>query len=150
MLVVLNTSVLIALHDIGRLELLKALFTRVLVPKTVSDEYGSPLPEWIEVRKVRNEVLLRALTQELHRGEAEAVVLAIETGADLLVMDDKKARRVARNLGLRVIGTVGLLLLAKERGLLDQVRPLLLELIRKGFWLSQDVVRRALKEAGEA
>ena len=87
---------------------------------------------------------------ELDPGESEAIVLALDTQADLLLLDERKARAVAARLGVRFIGLLGVLLEAKRRGHILSVKPLLDSLIVKaGFWLGSQVYSRALREAGE-
>ncbi len=111
MKVVSNTSVLIALDNIGRLELLKALFN------------------------------------VLHKGEAEAIALAMQVKADILLLDDKKARALATKLGLRILGTLGILILAKKKSIINSIEEEIAKLMKKSFWLSQNVVSKALEKA---
>lgn len=145
----------------GRLELLRDLFGTVLVPQTVYTEVvrpGSGLPgerevgeaDWIKVQPVGNTGFVRVLGLELDPGESEAIVLAMESGADLLLIDERKARRVASRLGLKVAGTTGLLVLAKQKGLLPAIRPVLDALgIHAGFRVGSGVYEQALRLAGE-
>lgn len=147
MKVVVDTSVLIALSCIGKLDLLRNLFTLILAPRAVAEEYGEPLPGWIKVLDVKNKQLVRALLEYLHRGEAEAITLAIETDANIVILDDKKARSIARRLGLKMIGTVGILVLAKKQKLIDDIEAEINHLLQKSFYLSQDVTTKALEIA---
>jgi hypothetical protein len=160
-IVVSDSSPLIALSAVGRLELLKDLFGTVLVPQTVYTEVvrpGSELPgerevgqaDWIEVHPVGNTGLVKVLGLDLDPGESEAIVLAMESGADLLLVDERKARRVASRLGLNVVGTIGLLVLAKQKGLLTAIRPVLDALgTQAGFRIGARVYDQALRLAGE-
>ncbi len=140
---VVDTSVLIALSNIGRLGLLRELFSSVLVPKAVAEEYGEPLPSWIGVLEIKHKHLVQVLHEYLHRGEAEAIALAVELQGAVIALDDKKARR----LGLRVIGTLGILILAKKKGLISDLRGEIEKLVHTSFRLSQDVIQEALKKA---
>jgi len=115
----------------------------------VRREFGEELPEWIEVTSPENRPLVSALSKLLGAGESEAIALAIELGADFLILDDLKARKIAREFGINVVGTAGVLLLAKKRGVVDEVKPLLTLLVEKGFRISDDVIRIILKAAGE-
>ena len=149
MKVVSNTSPLIGLSNIGKLKILHDVFGKVVVPPAVQKEFGEELPEWITVKAPENKPLVQALLESLGDGESEAIALAIEVNADFLILDDLKARKIARKLGLRVIGTAGLLLLAKKRGVINVVKPLLMELVEKGFRISNEVVDVILQSAGE-
>lgn len=149
MKVVSNTSPLIGLSNIGQLEILRDVFGEVVVPPAVGREFGEELPEWITVKAPENRLLIQVLLESLGDGESEAIALAIELNADFLILDDLKARKIARKLGVRVIGTAGLLLLAKRRGVIKEVKPPLMELVEKGFRISNEVVDVILKSAGE-
>jgi len=117
------------------------------VPRAVAEEYGEPLPGWIEVLDVENKQLVQVLLEYLHRGEAEAVALAVEANADTVVLDDKKARSIARRLGLKIIGTIGVLVLAKKQGFIDDIGAEINKLLQTSFYLSQDVITKALEIA---
>ncbi len=144
---VVDTSVLIALSNIGRLGLLRELFSKVLVPKAVVEEYGEPLPSWIGVLEVKHKHLVQVLHEYLHGGEAEAIALAVELQGAVIALDDKKARRTARRLGLKVIGTLGILILAKKKGHISDLREEIEKLLHTSFQLSQDIIQKALKKA---
>jgi predicted nucleic acid-binding protein len=108
------------------------------------------LADWIEQHAVRNRALVTALRRDLDRGEAETIALAMELGADLVLLDEKEGRHAARRLGLRVVGVVGILLEAKANGTVDAVRPHLDALRqRAGFYLSESVYQHVLVLAGE-
>jgi predicted nucleic acid-binding protein len=139
--VVADASPLIALQQIGRLPLLQALFTTLLVPPAVAREIAPSVPS--------QPLAPRVLQASLGAGESEAITLALELRSDHLIVDEKAARHVARSVGLRVIGTLGVLLAAKRRDLIPAVRPLVETLIEKNFWISSQVVERALAEIGE-
>ncbi len=146
MKVVVDTSALIALSNISRLDLLRKLFAEVIVPRAVAEEYGEPLPEWIRVLDVKNKQMVQILLELIHRGEAEAVALAIEVKG-IIILDDKKAQSIARRLGLKVMGTVGILLLAKKQGLINNIEVEISKLLETSFYLSQEVVAKVLEEA---
>ncbi|MGE5340825.1 MAG: DUF3368 domain-containing protein [Candidatus Omnitrophota bacterium] len=126
MIIVSDTSVLIAFYSIGKLGLLKAIFNEVLVPEGVSielanEEHSFKLEDWIKVRKITNSDLFMSFHLNLDKGESEALTLAIEMHPDYILLDDKEARKIAKTIGLNVIGTVGILLLAKKKGLILKV-----------------------------
>ena len=153
MILVADSSPLIALARIGRLELLRAEFGSILVPTAVWDELvhagmdrpGAPAvlaADWIERRKIVDAGLVALLRRDLGAGESEAIVLAREVGADLLIMDERLGRAAARRLGLRVTGLVGVLIQARERGRLPDAEAVVNDLHRKaGFWLSEELRR---------
>jgi len=101
------------------------------------------------VQGVGNESLLKALRTQLDEGESAVIALAAELENSVLVLDDKKARRIGREMGLRVVGTVGLLLRAKRENMVPEVKSLLERLVEGGFRLSRELHREALRVAGE-
>jgi len=146
MIVVCNSTPLIALSRIGKLELLREYFSEVYIPQEVYDEVvtrGEGLSgakevksaDWIKVEVVTNEIAVDSLCTTLDRGESEAIVLAREKNA-LLILDDGDGRRIARSLGLKITGTIGLLLLAAEDRKLDLKRSID-DLMSAGFRLSE-------------
>lgn len=153
MTVVSNSSPLISLGAIGRLELLHELFGEVWIPLAVQSEVRTveiSTELWIRPQSVERGLLARALESELDRGEAEAITLAVELKADLLLMDERRGRRSASRFGLKVLGVLGVVTLAKRKGLVEAVEPILLDLRQKaGFRVSEELYRRALEEAGE-
>ena len=92
---------------------------------------------------------VKVLELELDRGEAETIILGNELKADLILLDETIARRVARLLNLKVKGTVGILVLAKKEGIIKKLKPILNELRTKGVWISDEVYDEALKLADE-
>ncbi len=105
---------------------------------------------WVRQHPVNNPPLVASLRLELDLGEAEAIALAMEEDAKLLLIDERRGRLVAQRLGLSVTGLIGVLLLARKRGLVDSIRPSLDDLRRvAGFWISDALYRRVLQESGE-
>lgn len=149
--VVSNASPLIALQQIGELELLHKLFGEIVIPPAVAHEVAPSvtLPSWAEGRPLQQPMAGEILRASLGAGESEAISLAQEIRAAWLLLDERPARRLAQALGLRVAGTLGLLNRAKERGLLQAVRPHLEALLRAGFHATPALVERILREAGE-
>lgn len=138
MRIVSNTSPIVALDHLGELDLLRKIFDcAILIPPAVSSELaGRALPEWFEVREVRQPLSARALEAFLGAGESEALALALAVEADLVLLDDKAARRLASQLRLAVVGTLGVLLKAKEAGLIPSIRPKLEALRSLPFHIS--------------
>jgi predicted nucleic acid-binding protein len=146
-LVVVDAACLIGLERIGHLDVLPSLFGPILIPPAVANEFGHPLP-WLQVQSPANKLVVTALRTFLGGGESETIALAQEVNA-LAVLDDKQARRAARQLGLRVKGTVGLLAQAKQEGMIPLLKPLLDALEANGFFMSDGLKEEALRLAGE-
>jgi predicted nucleic acid-binding protein len=157
-----NTGPIIGLAKIGRMDLLKSLAGEVLIPPFVHKElFGKlgveavmieeGLRTFIRIAAVATkERLVEGVLTELDEGERQAIVLASDIGKDvLLLMDDRAGRQAARKLGIHVTGLVGILLSAKEKGVVNRVGPLIDELRESGYWLSDEVVEAARKLAGE-
>jgi len=136
---VVDTTCLIVLARIGRIDVLKRIFPRVCVPTAVQQELGAT-PEWLTVVAPHDSALVSALRTQSDKGESEAIALAIELGSSL-VSDDKKARRIARQMGLHVMGTPAVLVRAKQAGAVNQVKPLLDAMKRVGFHMT-DAIRK--------
>lgn len=154
--VIVNTTPLIALADIGQLDLLRELYTEVMIPDAVHYEIMSEpaktlvsAADWIKVKSIAGMVQKSSFSSRLHSGEIEVILLAQETEADLLVMDDNAAKKTAKFLGFTVTGTMGVLLRAKREGLITEVKPLLEELIKDGLFVSPAVQNYVLEQAGE-
>ena len=139
-LVVSNSSVIIALARICRLDLLEKLFGEILVPEAVWREIAvedKPGHEkiagagFIHVGRAGNRRLVTLLEEFVDSGEAEAIVLALERNADLLLVDDHDARDYAKKLGLQVMGTLGVVALAKYRGLIPRTSPIIDKPVRR-------------------
>ena len=159
MKVVSNASVLIALAKLGIVDLLEKLFGVIIVPPVVFIEVtrnirkpGAKIfreAKWLNIVDPHNEALVNALLDILDEGEAYAIALAREIDADLVLLDEKEARRIAKRLKLKVMGTLGVLILAKRKGYLNLMKPLIDKLKEMGFRLSDKVVMNALRLAGE-
>jgi len=150
--VVSNSSPLIALARIRRLDLLLAIFESVLIPPAVAREISPSipvLPAWLRIQAASVLPPASLLRRRLGDGEWEALALAIELRADWIILDDLPARRSAEASGLNVIGTLGTLLAAKRAGLLESVRPELDALVRTAFFLSPQLYDKLLLAAGE-
>jgi len=160
MIVVSDTSSISNLAAIGQLKLLEQLYGIVIIPTAVYQEIlnsGNTDPavlaiqtvNWIETRSVTNITLLQNLRNKLDIGEAEAITLAVELNADRLIVDERKGRNEAINLGLRVTGILGILLAAKQQRLVLLIQPLLDDLIANGFWIRLELYAELLQLAGE-
>jgi len=157
--VLVNTSPLQYLHQVGQLDLFPKLFGRIIVPEAVAAELaagrllGISLPEpeaieWIQLRRPASPVG-GLLSWELGAGEAAVLSLALEHPGSWVVLDDKLARQASVHLNLPLLGTAGILLRAKRAGHLHAVRPVLNQLTALGFRLTPETVRNILDLAGE-
>lgn len=162
MIIVSDTTTLTYLSRIGLLDLLPGVVgAPVLVPPAVWDELILRRPEmpgvaelraqpWLQVHPLPPSTPLESeLEAQLDRGEAEAIQLAEVLGADVLVMDERKGRRVAEERGLKVVGLIGILVGAKKVGLIPSVRGVLSSLIGCGFRAHPSLIARALRLVDE-
>ncbi len=153
MTVVSDTTAITTLLKIGEERLLQLLFGSVIIPQAVSDElraFHPQLPAFVSLRAVTEPEIRLAGTESLGRGEAEAIKLAREIGADLLLTDDRKARAAAERIGIRCAGLPALLVKAKQSGHLASVQVALELMEQNGnFCLSERVRAETLKFAGE-
>lgn len=160
-MIVADASTLILLARIGHLELLREAVgeREVWIPEAVTWELQVPgkpgvealekaLNDWIRVVRVQDQKRVEGLPKRLGRVEREAIALAVEHGA-VLLSDDRAARREAQRQGVKVTGLLGVLLIAKGRGVIPEVKPMLDELIAGGFRLAPDLHKSVLREAGE-
>jgi predicted nucleic acid-binding protein len=153
MIVVSDTTAITTLLKAGTEGLLHQLFENVSIPQAVRDEllvFHSLLPGFVLLRPVARSDRRLPETASLGRGEAEAITLAKEINADLLLTDDLKARSIATSLNIKCAGLLGLLIRAKQRGHISSVREAMGSLeARGGLYLSDSVRAEALKLAGE-
>ena len=163
LIVVSNTSPLSSLATIEQLSLLREIYKKVIIPQAVAEELSNVgdadqkikdtlLLDWIEVRQA-NDLAMSAMLQKdrlLDRGEAEAIALALELDADALLIDERLGRREATRLGLSIVGVLGILLVAKRRNLIPEIRSTVDSLISKaGFRVSEQLYQEVLNAAGE-
>jgi predicted nucleic acid-binding protein len=155
-----NTGPIIALSAIDRLEILKSIFKEIIVPEPVHNEIlqgGKDFTglgfyrkaTWIKVQSLTNpiEPLLGTL---LDKGEASVIQLAREKGVDFVLIDERKARKIARKIyGIHVIGSARILVEAKHQGLIANVRGALEGMRSAGYWIHDDIMKTALEQAKE-
>lgn len=158
--VVSNSSPLIHLAKIGRLELLKDYFRIVSIPEAVYKECVIDgknreevklirSAEWLKVIRVKDRKLVKLLQASLDEGESETIALSLEIGADLVLLDDYDAREKARLFGLKITGTIGVLLKAKKENGIKLLKQELRRLRETGFWIGDELEAKLLKEVGE-
>jgi len=160
-MIVSNTSPIINLAAINQLDILNKLYNSIIIPEAVYHEIvviGSGKPgsgevlksEWIVTQKVSNKLLVKALELEIDKGEAEAIALSAELNANLLLIDERIGRSIANRFNLNYVGLLGLLIEAKHRGIIKNIKPLLDELkIKGGFWIKDKLYFRILEKTNE-
>ncbi len=161
MKIVSNTTPLIGLAIIAQFDLLRQLFGELHISQAVYEEVvvaGHEMEgakrevsnaNWIKTVPVQDQLAVDVLLDELDRGEAETIVLARELQADWVLMDEKKGRRKLTQLNMSKVGTIGILLKAKQEGMIPVLRPNLELLREKGFSISQPVIDAVLRQANE-
>ncbi len=148
--VISDTSCLIFLTKLDKLALLPALFNEIWLSAVVAAEYGQPLPGWALVQPVGPLPTPAQLPERFGLGERSSIGLALHHAGCLLIIDDEQPKQLAKQLGISCIGTLGILKLAKEAGLLSQLRPVVQQLrTTGGMWLSDYVAERVCRAAGE-
>ena len=161
MIVVADTSPVLSLARISRLEFLRVFYQQVLIPSAVYHELRASSSQppgyidfdavpWLIVATPMDRRRVEALREDLDLGEAEAIVLAMERRADLLLIDERRGRRTAQASGLAITGLLGVVAQAKRAGLIDAARPVLDELIEMArFWIGPDLYTEVLTQLGE-
>jgi len=155
---VVNSTPLISLHDIGKLDILSKMYDTVYIPHGVYEEVsidGDINKDTLlsftnfSIQHIANESAKRYFKSVLHKGEVEVMILADELKADICIIDDKLAREYAKHLGLKLTGTLGLLVKAKERGFIDSVTPLIDAMIQNEIYIGKFLYENVKKLAKE-
>ena len=145
---VVDTSTLILFDKLGMLMLLEKLFGKIHITSTVAKEFNKPLPGWVEVHNPNTD-LPQELTTSLDIGEASIISLASGYTDCLLIIDELKGRSIARKLGIRLTGALGILITAKKKKIIPEVRPILEQIQATNFRISESLVKTVLRSAGE-
>lgn len=157
-IVIADASTLIGLLRIGQLSLLEQLFKKIIIPRGVYNEVAVDRKEgsdvfkrstYFIVKNVEDRVGTDFLMPSFGKGEAEVLALAKEKKADLILLDEKRARKTARRAGFKVMGILGILVMSKNKGFIPLVKPFIEKLNRRGFRISEKVIKRILKEVRE-
>ena len=156
--VIVNSTPIIALYKVGQLELLKSMYGEIIIPEAVFREVTakndgvekqiSDAP-WIHIQAVSNSADRLMYQAKLHEGEVEVMILAQEIGAEIVVIDDNAARKTAEYLGIPLTGTMGVLIKAKQVGVLESVMPIIDAMLAKGIFLSDGLISAVRKIVGE-
>ena len=151
MVIISDASPIIALHNINELHLLKGVYQELTITDIVKQEVEIPLPAWIRVVVNYDKALFESLSLQVDEGEASAIALAKLTPDSTLIIDERRGRRIARELGIDIIGVLGVIVKAKKMEIIDLHEGI--EMIEKlsdqGFRISPrvlSIVRRKLEE----
>jgi predicted nucleic acid-binding protein len=147
--IVSDTSCLILLDKLGRIGLLKSLFGEITITTIIADEFGKEIPEFIRIEDPKDKNYQRIVESFLDPGEASAIALALEYEECLLILDDYKGRREAKQLKLDYTGTIGILLIAKEKGLINSFTEIIDDIKKTNFRISDEIIKEAKKKSGE-
>lgn len=158
--VIVNSTPLIALSHVNKLDILQKLYGEIMIPNAVYCEISAKPDSvckrqveealnWIRIEKIQNEMAKTMYKTQLHDGEVEVMILAKERNADLVIIDDANAKKHAKYLQLPVTGTLGVLIKAKKEGYISKLRPILEEMVNKNIYLSENVINMCLRQVNE-
>lgn len=158
--VIVNSTPLIALCHVNKLGVLKQLYGEIIIPKAVYDEISvkedsickktvDESLDWIHVQEIQNHVAKAMFKSQLHEGEVEVMILAMEQQADVVIIDDQNAKKYAKYLKLPVTGILGVLMKAKQNGYISELKPILDRMIQNGIYIKANLIELCLKQVGE-
>lgn len=148
--VIADTSCLIILSKIGLINILNELFGEIFITHQVRDEFNDKLPDWINIVEAKDKSLFQTLSVNLDKGEASSITLCMESkDKALLIIDERKGRKVAKELGIKIIGTIGLILKANEVGKINSLKEVIEKLELSDFRLSKQLKDEILKIANK-
>jgi len=148
-IIIADTSCLILLSKINQLELLNKLFGNIIITSEIAEEYGEKLPNWFIIENVINKERQAMFESQVDKGEASAIALYFEIDTNLIILDDYKARKLAKKLELNFTGTLGILINAKLKGIIPSIKPLVENIQKTNFRISEELIQIALKQAKE-
>jgi predicted nucleic acid-binding protein len=147
--IIADTSCLILLDKIEMLNLLHALYEKITITEDILREFNKEIEDWILIQNPVNHTYQSILEVSLDKGESSAIALAIEQKDSLLIIDDYKGRKYAEHLGLKITGTLGILIEAKRNGHIKSVKEILNKIKKTDFRLSVALEQYTLEKAGE-
>ena len=147
--IISNTSCLITLERIERMNILRDLYNEIIIPKKVEEEFGGKLANWIRIYQTSDVKTLKVLKTIVDDGEAEVIILGTEIKDSLLILDDLKARGIAKGLEIKITGTLGVLLKAKRRGIIKSIKDVLDDLKEAEFRMSENLQDKMIKLSKE-
>ncbi len=147
--IISDTSCLILLDNIGELDLLHKLYGTIITTTDVKLEFGKDLPHWFEIKEPADKNYQTIIENTVDKGEASTIALAIEYDDCLLIIDDLKGRKFAQQLGLNIIGTMGVIVDAKLSGIISSIKPLIQKMRNTNFRITEVIEKIMLAKAGE-
>ncbi|MGV3585706.1 MAG: DUF3368 domain-containing protein [Adhaeribacter sp.] len=148
-LIICDTSCLILLDKLSKLDLLKLCYSNIYITTEIAEEFGKILPDWIIIKEASNQALQQTLTQILGTGEASAIALTFDIPDNVVVLDDLKARKIAKSLNLKITGSLGILVKAKQQGFIEKLAPILEQVQQTNFRIAENIIRKILATVGE-
>ena len=148
--IISDTSCLILLDKIGELNLLHVVFGQITVTQDIANEFQKELPAWFKIEEPTNKTYQKILEASLDKGESSAIAYAIEHADCLLIIDDFKGRKFAEQLGIRITGTLGVIINAKLSGHINSVKPILEKIKKTDFRLTIDLEKTTLERSNES
>ena len=148
-IIISDTSCLIALSKIEKLDILRDLYQEIIITNDVFREFGGTLPDWILVTEVKDTHRQKEIEKRLDKGEASSIALALQIDNATLIIDEIKGRKIAQSFNIDIIGTIGIILLADKKGLIPDVTSIILRLVNKGFRLSDKLINKIIEKYGQ-
>ncbi|MCB9035723.1 MAG: DUF3368 domain-containing protein [Lewinellaceae bacterium] len=148
-IIIADSSCLIALSNIGELQILQQVYQQITITPEIENEFGEAILDWIIIEEVTDKKKIEILELELDKGESSAIALAIEKENSLLEIDEKKGRNVAKKMGIKITGILGVIIKAKEIGLIKKITPLIEKLEKVDFRISKTLKEKILRRVGE-
>lgn len=147
--IVSDSSCLILFYKIGEFNLLKEVFGQLFITETVSEEFNKPLPDWVKVSSPDSN-FHKEILSIVDLGEATSISLALESESVLLIIDDLKGRRLAKQMGISITGSLGVLVMAKRKGYIKSVKPIIKAIEQTNFRISDKLINKVLESVDES
>lgn len=148
-IIVSDTSCLILLDKFREMSVLNKLFGNIIITPEIAKEFNKATPDWILIKTPSNSIYQNILEASIDTGEASAIALALEQENCLLIIDDNKGRKFAKQMGLTITGTIGLLIEAKNKGHINSLKTLFEKINETNFRISEKLISYALGKVGE-
>lgn len=143
-IIIADASCLILLAKINQLDILQKIYSEVSITPEIAIEFNQKLPEWIKIEITKDKSLQVIFEKLLDKGESSAIILAIENKGSTLIIDEKKGRKIAIENNIKITGTIGLLIKAKELGIIDKIKPIFTKIKETNFRISNEIEKIAL------